>query len=285
MSTERLLVVGSGGMLGQDLMRVFDARHVVGLDYPDIDITNSASIRAVIAEHQPTIICNAAAYNDVDHAETDDGLMRAMQLNVYGPGVLARVCAQNAIQLVHYSTDYVFDGTRPDGYAEHDAPHPQSQYGVTKRLGEEAVLYQHPGAFVIRTSRLFGRAGASSVSKQSFVDVMLKLAQTKSVLDIVDEEQSCPTYTLDLARHTQVLLDGEYDPGIYHIANTGSCTWYEFAQEIFRLQDITITVNPVPASAFPRPAARPAHSVLLNTKLPPLRSWQEAVAEYMTDRT
>ncbi|MBI2410441.1 MAG: dTDP-4-dehydrorhamnose reductase [Candidatus Kerfeldbacteria bacterium] len=274
-----IIILGGKGMLGQYLVDLFSDRHTLVWDKEELDITDLSAVKEQLASVAPKIVINAAAYNAVDQAETDEGFAIAEQVNAQGPKNLAEVCAQLGAVFVHYSTDYVFDGTKKEGYTETDAPNPKSRYALSKFHGEQAVVAA--GGYVIRTCKLFGHPGSSDGSKKSFVDLMLTLAETKTELNVVNEEYASPTYVRDLAQQTRLILEQEYAPGIYHVTNTGACTWYEFAQEIFHQKGITITLNPVPASRFPRPALRPAYSVLLNTKLPPMRSWQEALADYL----
>jgi dTDP-4-dehydrorhamnose reductase len=184
--------------------------------------------------------------------------------------------------LVHYSTDYVFKGDKKRGYREDDRPDPQSAYALSKYLGEQAVQENADNFYLIRLSRLFGRPAASQGAKKSFVQIMLELAQTKPEVNAVDEELDCPTYAPDLARRTREIIDQRKPLGIYHVTNSGGCTWYDFAREIFTSKNISVKLNPVPASFFPRPAVRPKYSILLNTKLPSMRSWQEALKEFIS---
>jgi dTDP-4-dehydrorhamnose reductase len=280
-----LLILGGNGMLGQDLARVFSSVAPIVWDRAELDITNAEAVRAAFEKLKPGTVINAAAYNLVDKAEEEDGFAIAMAVNAKGPGILAAACKAIGATFLHFSTDYVFEGIKPEGYPENATPNPQSKYGQSKRAGEDVVLAAGGNAYIIRTCRLFGKLGASEGSKQSFVDLMLSLAEKRDTLDVVDEEVASPTYTPDLARQTRLLLEGEYLPGIYHATNTGSCTWYAFAQEIFRLTGKQVVVNPVSASRFPRPAKRPSFSALQNTKLPQMRSWQEALADYLSTRT
>lgn len=280
-----IVIIGKNGMLGQDLVKVFGkavgAENVVALDKEEIDITDMDVVTRVLDELHPGTVINAAAYNDVDACEEEAGFAIAMKVNGQGPAHLAEYCAAVDIPFVHYSSDYVFSGDATEPYTEDATPDPQSNYARSKRVGEEHVLAAGGKSYVVRTCRLFGAPGASGGSKESFVDLMLRLSEGRDTLEVVDEEVASPTYTPDLAAQTLVMLAGKYQPGIYHMVNEGSCTWYEFAQEIFRLTNKEITLTPVGADAFPRPAARPAFSVLHNTKFPPLRSWQEALAAYI----
>ncbi|MFZ6035989.1 MAG: dTDP-4-dehydrorhamnose reductase [Patescibacteria group bacterium] len=275
----KIAIVGSQGMLGQELARVYQKEMPLLLSRRDLDITDENTVRMWIEKNQPDIVFNAAAYNDVDGAEQDEA--RAMAINAEGPGYLSAALARSGGILVHYSTEYVFKGDRQRGYTEDAKPDPQSVYGRSKYRGEQAVLHNSSKSYVIRLSRLFGKAGAGDSGKKSFVEKVLERAQSQQVVQVVDEEVSSPTYAPDLAAQSKYVLDHGLAFGIYHVTNTGSCSWYEFAQEIFRLANIHVTLEAVPGSTFPRPAARPQCAVLQNTKLPPLRTWQSALAAFI----
>ncbi|MDO8599049.1 MAG: dTDP-4-dehydrorhamnose reductase [bacterium] len=284
----RVLIVGSNGMLGQELIRAFTGADVVGWDRADLDITDSDVVRARMAAVAPDVCINATAYNAVDCAEEDAAL--AVTVNGSAVGVLAAAAADSGAVFVHYSTDYIFDGTSRDGYSEDAIPNPINAYGRSKLAGERAlreVAGVHPAWrwHLIRTSRLFGLQGSSASGKRSFVDTMVALSTTKDRLEIVDEEIASPTYAPDLAAATREMIERALPSGIYHRTNTGSCTWYGFAQEIFTRIGWRGTLVPVSASTYPRPAKRPAYSVLRSTKIPPMRRWEDALAEYLCGMT
>ncbi|HLD22033.1 MAG TPA: dTDP-4-dehydrorhamnose reductase [Patescibacteria group bacterium] len=276
-----ILILGGKGMLGQELARVFSDKKTFVWDKEELDITDPNAVKEKLEYFAPKVVINAAAYNFVDKAEEDAAYAIAERVNAIGPKNLAESCKHINATFIHYSTDYVFEGVKKEGYTEEEAPNPQSRYAQSKRHGEEYALAAGGNVYIIRTCKLFGMPGASDQSKQSFVDLMLSLAKTKPQLEVVDEEYASPTYAPDLAAQTRVLLEGQYQPGIYHVTNTGACTWFEFANEIFKQKNISVQVKPVLASHFPRPAARPKYSVLLNTKLPALRSWQDALHDYL----
>ena len=276
----KTLIIGAKGMLGQELAKIFKSYDLHLWDREEIDITVVDMVRDKVAKLNPDLIINAAAYNLVDNCETDFEL--AKKINYDGPVNLAKAAQAIGATLVHYSTDYVFEGTKKDGYREYDLPAPVSKYGESKYLGEE-VLEHNPATYLIRTSRLFGRQAVSSGAKKSFVEVMIKLAKEKPELELVNEELSCPTYVVDLAWQTKALIESNEPMGIYHVTNDGACNWLEFAQEIFRLSGHTPRVVPVSGDKFPRPAKRPAYSALINTKLPKMRSWQAALKDFLQD--
>ncbi|MFH0930097.1 MAG: dTDP-4-dehydrorhamnose reductase [Candidatus Moraniibacteriota bacterium] len=283
---KRILIIGSHGMLGQDLARVFDVDQsweVFAYDRDQIDITSEDSLRQKIEEVDPNAVINATGYNAVDKCEADEIEFEfAKKINGYGPGILAKICKGKEIPLVHYVSDYVFDGEKGE-YAESDKPNPISNYGRSKLLGEEEIPKNTDKFWIIRTSKLFGKPGSSPMSKKSFFDTMIALGKDNSVLKIVDEEKSCFTYTPDLALETKKILEEKIPFGIYHVVNEGACTWYEAACELFKLAKMDVEVIPVSSSEFPRPAKRPHSSVLLNTKLKPLRDYKKALKEYLKE--
>lgn len=272
-------------MLGAALVQELSTKHeVIALDRDQVDIIDSAKTEALLTELAPNVIINAAAHNAVDQIETDLAVFDlAQKINGYAVGDLARIAKKIGAIIVHFSTDYVFDGAKEAGYIETDAPSPISKYAETKALGETELQKNTFQYYLIRLSRLFGPAGASAGSKKSFVDTMIDLVvnKGKTELKVVDEEVSCPTYSIDLAKTVAEIIDNTMPFGIYHAGGNGTCTWYEFAQEIFKLKQLTVNVIPVTANEFPRPAKRPAFSELKNTKLPTIRSWQEALQEYL----
>lgn len=271
----KILILGSKGMLGCELMEVFNDFETFGWDKEEIDITSREQVNEKIEELKPSIVINAAAYTDVDGCETNKEL--AMKVNGEAVGYLASICKKIGAVFIHYSTDYVFAGDNPDGYKEGDIPRkPLNVYGQSKLLAEELLKKNTKMYYLIRTSWLFGRFG------KNFVETMLKLARNQNELKVVNDQHGKPTYALDLARRTRQLIENQSPCGIYHLTNEGVTTWYDFAKKIFKLAQIS-KVKPIPVTSdeFPRPAKRPQHSILLNTKLPPTRPWQEALHEYL----
>ncbi len=262
-------------MLGQALAKKFHNEDLYLWDREELDITDFDFSRYKISELQPELIINAAAYTNVDAAEENFDL--AKRINGDAPINLARIAEDINATFVHYSTDYVFDGIKEDGYNENDEPNPISRYGESKAFGE-AVLAYCEKCYLIRTSRLFGFSGDG---KKSFVEKMLELGEKKDFLELVDEEISKPTYADDLAQQTVFLVKQEYPYGVYHISNEGECTWFDFAKEIFAIAGKNITLNAVSGDKFPRLAKRPLNSSLINDKLPRLRPWQDAVRDFI----
>lgn len=265
-------------MLGGELCRVLKNNEIIAWDFEDLDITDEAAVKEKIAAARPEIIINAAAYNNVDKAEEDKE--KADLLNGYAVGFLARAANDFGATLIHYSTDYVFDGERREGYAEDAAPNPISVYGASKFLGEKEAA-KCDKFYIIRLSRLFGKMGSGAAVKKSFVDFMLDLAAKQDMITVIDEELSSPTYALDLAERTKYILENNKPFGIYHAANSNACTRYEFVNKIFKSKNIAVNLIKAKAEDFSRQALRPKFSVLLNTKLPPMRSWQEALSDYL----
>ncbi len=254
-------------------------------DKNDLDITDFEKVENKINEVAPEIVLNAAAHNAVDEIEkSPDVFALAKKINGEAVGELTKLCKAKNILLIHYSSDYVFRGDDKNGYDENAAPNPVSKYGESKALGEKLLLENADKFYLIRLSKLFGQPAVGAGAKKSFADTMIWLATEggKTHLDLVDEEISSPTYAPDLAKFTRELVEASRPYGVYHGANSGACTWYEFGKKIFELKKINMEVAPVAGDKFPRPAKRPMYSRLLNTKLPAQRSWQAALAEYLS---
>ncbi len=287
---EKVLILGGKGNLGHQLFNEFskDSKYeVISWDKSEIDVTDKDLILKKVSDIQPSVIINAAAYNAVDRCEDDAGFDLAKKINGLAPGYLAQAALQNGSVLIHYSTDYVFDGEREDGYSEDDKPTPISKYGESKLLGEKEII-KHSGKglkwYLIRTSKLFGPSGDSDISKSSFFDTMVSLSEEKDELSVIHEEVSKFTYTPDLAKATRQLFEGDHGYGVYHIVNEGTCTWYEGVVELFRVLGIKTLVKPIKSEEYPRPAKRPAYSILINNKFPELRSWKDALGEYLNKK-
>jgi dTDP-4-dehydrorhamnose reductase len=276
----KTLILGAKGMLGQELVKVFFDQEVIAWDREDCDILDFENARQKILSVAPNLIINATGYNNVDKAE-GEGREAAYKLNAEAPANLARVVKELEIPFVNYSTDYVFGGEKGGGYIEDEATSPVSEYGKSKAKGEHLVQEVGGKFYIIRPSRIFGVKGTGENVKESFVDLMVRLSAEKNEFNMVDSEMTSPTYAPDLAQQTRRIVEN-FPPGIYHGANSGACTWFGLAKEIFHiLGRDNIKLTPVGADAFPRPAKRPVCSTLLNTKLPMARSWQEALGEYL----
>ena len=276
----RWLVAGSGGMLGQDLVAALraepGAREVTAADLDSLDITDPDGCLAAVTGHD--IVVNAAAWTAVDDAETHEA--QAFSVNAVGAANLARACSAAGAQLVQVSTDYVFSGDAASPYAEGAPPAPRSAYGRTKAAGEWAVrAYLPTASWVVRTAWLYGAHGPN------FVKTIARLASERDAVLVVDDQRGQPTWTMDLARAILRLVDTQAPFGTYHGTSSGDTTWFGFARAIFAELGLDPDrVQPATSDAFPRPAPRPAYSVLgheawLQAGLAGLPDWQEALAE------
>jgi dTDP-4-dehydrorhamnose reductase len=275
----KALVIGHRGMLGTDLMAHLADEDIaaVGLDLPDIDITDRrATIRAV-SEAAPDVVFHLAAWTDVDGAE--DHEEQALVVNGEGTRNVAIACREAGSALVAVSTDYVFPGTGGP-YDEWAATDPLQAYGRTKLAGERLAEMEYPeGTRIARTAWLYGANG------KNFVDTMLMLAADRDAVDVVADQTGCPTWTKDLC--PALVAIASLEPGVYHAAGGGSTTWADFAREVFRVAQVECVVNDTTTEAFNRPAPRPEVSVLEVTRegAPRLRSWEDALADYIGERS
>lgn len=270
----RLIILGAGGMLGQELARVFGDFEVTALDRHEIDITKNGKVEKEIGRVKPDVIINAAAYTDVDGAESNRET--AFEVNELGVRNLAVAAKKTGAKLVHFSTDYVFPGDKKEGYKEDDLPGPaENTYGESKLAGEKVLRKSGVEYYLVRTAWLYGAGG------KNFVDTILRLATEKNELRVVNDQFGSPTWAADLARAIKELVEEKYEPGVYHLVNDGVASWYEFAREIMKLRNKNTMVVPVTTQEFPRPATRPKYSILINTKGPKLRDWREALQEYL----
>ena len=271
-------MLGAKGTLGGQLMRLYP--EATGWDREDVDVLDTGALRARLdgLGSLPDAVVNCVAFNDVDGAE--DRPEQAFALNAEFPGRLAQWTKEKGLPLVHYSTNYVFDGVHGE-YCESDTPAPLSAYGRSKWRGEQLVMENGGRWYVVRTAVIFGPKGESELSKKSFVEIMVDLAAKRDTVEAVADEVNSVTYAADLAAGTRGLLEAAPPAGFYHVTNSGGASWYDFAREIFRILGKSTTVLPVPSTRFPRKATRPARALLLNTRLPPLRPWQEALADFL----
>ncbi len=283
----KILILGALGNLGSQLVDEFQKNdhETYGWDRPDLDLTDKETTEKKIKDLAPEIIINAVAYNAVDRCEEDEKEYElAKILNIDVPGRLAEIAQDIKAIFVHYSSDYVFAGDSRLSYTEKSPTDPINKYGQTKAEGEKAIARVALAGlkwYLIRTSKLFGPKGKSELAKPSFFDTMLKLAEEKDEIKVVDDEKSCFTYTPDLALATRNLIEQALDHGIYHITNSEPATWYEACNSLFSLANINKKVVPVSADEFPRPAKRPKRSQLINTKTAHLRTYQQALEQYL----
>jgi dTDP-4-dehydrorhamnose reductase len=269
----KVLVSGAGGQLGLELAEILPGRghETVALGRAELDVADPDAVEDALKIHSPDLVVNAAAYTNVDGCETETDI--AYAVNALGPRNLAQACERLGCELLHVSTNYVFDGEAQRPYESFDSPAPISAYGRTKLAGEELVRDLTNRWYVVRSAGVYGQG-------QNFVRTMLRLGAERDVLKVKDDEFISPTYARDLAGGiARVLEDGRY--GLYHLTNTGSCSWYEFAREIFKLAGVEAEVVPIPGSEYPSPAARPANGVLSNLGSPELRHWREALIDYL----
>lgn len=272
----RILVTGANGQLGREISRAGQQHELILTDVNDCDITDAAAVRAFFRDAKPEAVVHCAAYTNVDAAEADGDT--AFRVNVIGSQNIAAGCLENGARMVYVSTDYVFDGEKQEPYREFDSVNPQNVYGRTKHQGEEIVRQILGRHYIVRTAWLYGDGN-------NFVRTMLRLAEQNTSLKVVNDQVGTPTSTAELVKAIFGLLDSDAY-GTYHATCQGQCSWYEFAREIFRQAGKQIEVIPVATNEFPRPARRPAHSVLDNYMLrmtvgDPMTFWKEALQEYM----
>lgn len=275
-----LLVTGANGQLGQELVRMSDDRvRIVGYGRDRLDITDLEQCREALAAVRPDAVIHAAAYTGVDKAEADPD--EAYRVNALGTRNLAIAVREQGAKLCYVSTDYVFNGRGTSPYNEYDNTDPQSVYGKSKRAGEVLLQSLSDRYFIVRTSWVYGKYG------NNFVKTMLKLAAARDSVTVVEDQIGSPTYTYDLAKFLIELAQTEAY-GIYHASNTGTCSWYEFARAIFEESGIAIRTEPCTTEQFPRPAPRPAYSVMDHAAirqngLTDLRPWREALRAFLKE--
>ena len=313
--------MGAKGLLGQALADVFKAEDLVAVDRDTVDITDKVALQKFCHKIKPAVIINAAAYNAVDEIEKNAAAAKqAFIINAEAVGYLAEAGIEHEALLIHFSTDYVFDGAKGSSYVEVDHPKPISVYGRSKLAGEEAILrFKEQGLkyYIIRTSRLFGKTADSGNGKKTFVDIVLEVAAQKSELQFIDDEIASPTFVSDLAMAVKDMLvrvpefsiypvreyhtatstgsraPCKFSNGVYHRTNDGSCSWYEFAKTVLNESGVYFTdqaalhrkyinLRLIASQDLPRPARRPCYSVLKSTKLPALRHWREALKDYLS---
>ncbi|MGG1071858.1 dTDP-4-dehydrorhamnose reductase [Priestia megaterium] len=277
--SQKVLITGANGQLGKELVELFTEKgfEVHGFGRDKMDITNQAQVQEMISTLKPNIVLHSAAHTKVDLAESEPE--QAFSINAYGTRNVAVAAEAVGAKLVYVSTDYVFDGTTDEPYSEFSPTSPLGVYGKSKLAGEQFVRDLHSRFFIVRTSWVYGKYGTN------FVKTMLKLGEEKKELSVVSDQIGCPTYTLDLAHVILELIDTE-KYGMYHVSNSGSCSWYEFAKEIFKISKMEVQVKPCTTADFIRPAKRPKYSVLdnLSVKLNNFkepRSWKSGLREFL----
>jgi dTDP-4-dehydrorhamnose reductase len=275
----KVVVTGAKGQLGTDLVDLLTDRgyEVYGYGRKELDITNFDQVYQVINNVTPDVVIHAAAYTKVDLAESEPD--QAFLVNAYGTRNVSVASEAVGAKLVYVSTDYVFDGTANTPYNEFSPTNPMSVYGKSKLAGEQFVRDLHSKFFIVRTSWVYGKNG------NNFVKTMVKLARERDELKVVNDQVGCPTYTVDLANCILELIQTE-KYGIYHVSNSGHCSWYEFAKAIFEEAGIEVKVNPCTTKDFPRPAPRPAYSVLEHMALrlngfKEMPNWRDSLKSYL----
>ncbi len=280
----KLLITGAKGQLGTAVEELFCAdNEVIALDKDGLDVTNRAEVFRVLEIEKPNVIINCAAYNAVEKAGEEIEL--AYQLNALAPYYLAEASSWVGARLVHVSTDYVF-GDQKTRYAETDAPTPLNVYGASKLAGEQLVLLSDPRHIVVRTSWLFGKS--RDIGSHNFVTTMLSKGRSQTEVRVVADQMGVPTYAPDLASKIKELLEKNVLGGIYHVTNSGSCSRFEFVQEIYRVSGLSTVVSPISTTESGSRIRRPVSTILENKRIlamgiAPLCSWQDALAEYLNN--
>ena len=285
-----VLVTGASGQLGQSLQHIandYSNCNFLFVSSKELDITNQEKVNQFFEGNKIDFCINAAAYTAVDKAETETE--KAHAINVLGPKYLAIACKKNKAKLIHISTDFVFDGTSTKPYLETDVVNPLGVYGATKLKGELEIMHNMSDYFIIRTSWVYSQFG------NNFMKTMLRLASERNSLNIVSDQIGSPTNAVDLAKAIMVIVShfqlptSSFEPkfGIYNFSNEGTTSWYDFAKEIFRINNVSIIVNPIVTEAFPTPAKRPKYSVLDKSKIKnafniEIKSWKEALQQTVT---
>jgi dTDP-4-dehydrorhamnose reductase len=277
----KILVFGKNGQVGSALMALLSDYHEVrGLDQVDLNLAQSEQIETTIRAYQPDWVINASAYTAVDKAQSEPELADA--INHLAPAAMAKACSALNCGLLHYSTDYVFDGSAERPYLETHEPNPQSVYGSTKLAGERAVMFEYPDAIILRTAWVYAEQGAN------FVNTMLRLADERDELGVVADQFGSPTLAYDLAQVSVEIIENtplenlRNVAGVYHATGSGMTSWFGFAREIFSLANKEIKLNAITTEDYPTPAPRPQYSVLSNEKLQrvfgvALPAWQESL--------
>lgn len=285
----RILILGARGQLGRDLERVAGSAgfETIAWDRENLDLRTVSDVEPHLRDLQFDVVVNCAAYTRVDAAETEPA--EAFAINAYAVEAIARACHTVGCPLVHVSTDYVFDGEAHEPYRPEDAPGPINVYGSSKLAGEALARRAHRhGTIIVRTSSLFGVGGARPDGSRNFVETILGLGTKGERLHVVGDTMMAPTYSADLARGILDLLGSGAPPGIYHITNEGTATWWEFAREILDRAGILVEVEAIASTDRPAPARRPRYSVLdteaITDRIGQLPSWRDALQRYLAER-
>ncbi len=275
----KILVLGHTGMLGSDIVNMLILSHeVMGKNSKDFDISSLKDCRRIIGETAPDVVINAAAYTNVDGCESEKD--RCFSINAEGVKNVAVSCRDRGIKIVHFSTDYVFDGEKESPYVEDDLCNPVSAYGQSKLQGELYLKELSNNYILIRTAWLYGKNG------KNFVNTILEKAKNKQILEVVDDQTGSPTYTIDLASAVNLLIEGDHT-GTFHLANRGTCNWYQFTLKILEYANMAdVEVRPIKSDKLQRKAPRPCYSVFSCRKFTEvtkrtMRYWQIALKDYI----
>ncbi|MFZ3187721.1 MAG: dTDP-4-dehydrorhamnose reductase [Candidatus Sulfotelmatobacter sp.] len=284
----KIAVIGANGQLGMDVVNSFSSNEdeVTGLTHSDLELSNIDSVSTCLREMHPRVIVNTAAMHHVENCEREPE--KAFEVNGLGARNLALVARDISATLIHVSTDYVFDGAKGNPYEETDAPNPLNVYGNTKLCGEYFVRSTVEKHFVLRTSAIYGRSPCRAKGGLNFIELMLKLARERGKVRVVDSEFVTPTSTAELARQMVKLSDSDAY-GLYHATAEGSCSWHEFAREIFAMTGTKVNLEVAGPNEFPAKVPRPKYSVLencglKNQKINIFKPWQDGVREYLSSR-
>ena len=285
--TNKILIFGSGGQLGIELCREFERRNwaVQRFGRQELDITDAQLVEATIGQAAPAVVINAAAYNQVDIAESEP--LAAYQVNSLAVRNLAMACRQSGARFVHYSTDYVFDGTKGSPYVETDATHPIGAYGVSKLAGELYAQAYLDNALILRTSGVFGPGGMFT-PRGNFVELMLRLAREGKPIRVVKDFVASPTYAPAMAARTADAVEKDLS-GVYHLGGGQPISWFDYAATIFELAGVSPSLEPTSEKEYRTPARRPKFSALSNSKLEAagiaaMPSLRTVIAEYLDAR-
>ena len=277
----RVLVTGANGLLGAAIVREFGADEIRGLTHQELDIADEPALDAVVAATRPDVLINCAAYNDVDRAEQDP--VTALQVNALAVLSLARAARRADAVLVHYSTDFVFDGENDRPYTEDDSPNPRGVYAASKLVGEW-LAREAPRAYVLRVESLFGEPGPTGARRGSLGTIVDRILAGVEVPVFVDRTVS-PTYTADLARATRAIIERRIPPGLYHCVNAGAASWLEIAAEVARLVGRALQPKRLTLATANLKAARPRYCVLTSARLAAagivMPAWQDALNRYL----
>jgi dTDP-4-dehydrorhamnose reductase len=284
MTETRIVIIGSNGQLGTDLVRAFPESETLPLTHQDLEITDERAVQALFERVRPSAVINTAAYHHT--AKCEEHPDSSFAVNAIGPLNLAKACARTDCLLVHVSTDYVFDGNKKTPYVEEDKVSPLNVYGLSKVAGELAVLKYCPRHYVVRSCGLYGLVPCRAKG-DNFITKILSLAAERGEVTVVNDEIATPTWTFSLAKQIHRLCSANSVPyGIVHASDEGECSWYDFTAEIFRLSGTTAALKPSSVEEARPAIRRPRYSVLENRALKQadanvMRGWKESLAEYL----